>query len=182
VLPGLGRDAVVRGDDEDGVVRLGRAGDGVFHEVLVTRAVDDGEVGGVRAELLVGDVDGDPALPFLGEFVHHVGELEAALTLLLGFLAVALDDVFGNASGLVQQSADERALAVVDVADDGQVLVRSVGHGSHVGMRVLTQKVLGSYGQHLHGAPKWPPWRPPRPVTAPGVPQVPWPWVARVEV
>jgi hypothetical protein len=89
----------------------------------VARTVDDSELVGVRAELLVGDVDGDPALALLGEVVHHVGELEAALALLFCLFFVLFDDVLGDTPRLVEEASDERALPVVDVADDGQILV-----------------------------------------------------------
>jgi hypothetical protein len=129
VLLCLGLDAVVGGDHEHGVVCLARTRDHVLHEVAVAGTVDDREVVLVRVELLVGDVDGDPALALLGEVVHHVGELEAALALLLGFFAVLLDDVLRDGAGLEQESADQCALSVVNVADDGQVLMRFVTHG-----------------------------------------------------
>jgi len=129
VLSGLGRDAVVGRDDEHRVVGLGGARDHVLHEVTVARAVDDGEVVVVRVELLVGDVDRDATLALLGEVVHHVGELEAAFALLFGFLAVLLDYVLGDAPRLEEEATHERTLAVVDVADNGQVLVRFVTHG-----------------------------------------------------
>ena len=62
------------------------------------------------------------------EVVHHVGELEAGLAFLCGLLAVLLDDVVGDGPRLEQQSPDEGGLAVVDVADDRQVLVGFVTH------------------------------------------------------
>jgi len=77
----------------------------------------------------VGDVDRDATLALLGEVVHHVGELEAAFALLFGFLAVLLDYVLGDAPRLEEEATHERTLAVVDVADNGQVLVRFVTHG-----------------------------------------------------
>jgi len=105
------------------------ARDHVLHEVTVARTVDDGEVVLVGVELLVGDVDGYASLTLLGEVVHDVGELEATLALLLGLLSILLDDVLGDAPCLEQEPPDHRALPVVDVADDGQVLVRFVAHG-----------------------------------------------------
>jgi hypothetical protein len=65
----------------------------------------------------------------VGEVVHDVGELEATLALLLGFFLVLFDDVLGYAPRLVEEAPDHRALPVVDVADDGQVLVSLVAHG-----------------------------------------------------
>jgi len=123
VLLGLGLNAVVGGDNEDSVVSLGRARDHVLDEVAVARTVDDGEEVIVGVELLVGDVDGDTALALLGEVVHDVGELEAALALLLGLFFVLFDDVLGYAPRLVEEAPDQCALPVVDVTDNSQVLV-----------------------------------------------------------
>ncbi len=123
MLAGLWCDTVVSGDDEHRVVGLARARDHVFHEVAVARTVDDGEVVLVGVELLVGDVDGDTTLALLGEVVHHIGELKAALAFLFGFFFVLFDHVLGDGACLVQEASHKRALAVVNVADDGQVLV-----------------------------------------------------------
>jgi len=128
VLLGLWLDTVVGGDHEHGVVCLTRARDHVLHEVPVTRTVHDCEVVRVRVELLMGDVDGDPALALLREVVHHVGELESALSFLLCLFLVLLDDVLRYVLGLVQQPSDQCALSVIDVADDGQILVWFVAH------------------------------------------------------
>ena len=72
VLAGLGHRAVGRGDDEDGAVHLGGAGDHVLDVVGVTRAVDVGVVAGVGLVLDVGDGDGDAALALLGRVVDRV--------------------------------------------------------------------------------------------------------------
>ena len=72
VLPCLGHRAVGRGDDEDGPVHLGGAGDHVLDVVGVARAVDVGVVAGVRLVLDVGDGDGDAPLALLGRVVDRV--------------------------------------------------------------------------------------------------------------
>jgi len=128
VLLRLGLNAVVCCHDEHSVICLRGARDHVLHEVTVARAVDDGEVVLVGVELLVGDVDRDTALALFGQVVHDVGELESALALLFGFLSVLLDHVLGDAPCLEEEPPDERRLPVVDVADDGQVLVGFVAH------------------------------------------------------
>ena len=46
VLPGLGHDAFVRGDDQGHQVHAGGAGHHVAHEALVARDVDDAQVAG----------------------------------------------------------------------------------------------------------------------------------------
>ena len=59
VLAGLRHRAVVGGDDEDGAVHLGGAGDHVLDVVGVAGAVDVGVVPVGRLVLDVGDGDGD---------------------------------------------------------------------------------------------------------------------------
>ena len=63
VLAGLGHGSVGGGDDEDGAVHLGGAGDHVLDEVGVAGAVDVGVVAFFGFVLDVGDGDGDAALP-----------------------------------------------------------------------------------------------------------------------
>jgi len=77
----------------------------------------------------VGDVDGDTTLSLFGEVVHDLGELESALAFLFGFFSVLFNYVLWDGPCLEQESSDERAFAVVDVADNGQVLVRFLTHG-----------------------------------------------------
>ena len=109
VLARLGHRAVGRGDDQDGAVHLGGAGDHVLDVVGVAGAVDVRVVAGVGLVLDVGDGDGDAALALLGRVVDRV---EGAV------LGLALQaEVLGDGSG-------ERRLAVVDVADRADVDVR----------------------------------------------------------
>ena len=111
VLAGLGHRAVGRGDDQDGAVHLGGAGDHVLDVVGVAGAVDVGVVAGVGLVLDVGDGDGDPALALLGRVVDRV---EGAV------LGRALEgEVLGDRRG-------QRRLAMVDVADRADVDVRLV--------------------------------------------------------
>lgn len=62
---GLGHGAVGAGDDEDGAVHLGGAGDHVLDVVGVTGAVDVGVVAVLGLVLDGGGVDGDAACSFL---------------------------------------------------------------------------------------------------------------------
>lgn len=62
---GLGHGAVGAGDDEDGAVHLGGAGDHVLDVVGVTGAVDVGVVAVLGLVLDGGGVDGDAASSFL---------------------------------------------------------------------------------------------------------------------
>ena len=99
----------VRGDDEDGAVHLGGAGDHVLDVVGVAGAVDVGVVALVGLVLDVGDGDGDAALALLGRVVDGV---EGAV------LGLALQgQVLGD-------RRRERRLAMVDVTDGADVDVR----------------------------------------------------------
>ena len=64
VLPGLGHDAVVRGDDQQGEVHRGRPRHHVLDEPLVAGHVDEGDV---LVDERVAQLDGDPPLPLLLE-------------------------------------------------------------------------------------------------------------------
>ena len=109
VLAGLGHRAVGRGDDEDGPVHLGGAGDHVLDVVGVPRAVDVRVVARVGLVLDVGDGDGDAALALFGRVVDRI---EGAV------LGLALEgEVLADRRG-------EARLAVVDVADRADVDVR----------------------------------------------------------
>ena len=89
VLPGLGHDAFVGGDDQGHQVHAGGAGHHVAHEALVARHVDDAQVPAVGQDQV-----GEP------QFNGDAPEL-------LLFQAVRVD---------AGEGLDEGALAVVDVA------------------------------------------------------------------
>ena len=72
VLAGLGHGAIGGGDDEDGAVHLGGAGDHVLDVVGVAGAVDVGVVALVGFVLDVRDGDGDAAGALFGGVVDRV--------------------------------------------------------------------------------------------------------------
>ncbi len=109
VLTRLRHRPVVRGNDQDGAIHLGRARDHVLDEVGVAGAVDMRVVARVGLVLDVGDGDGDTAGLFLGRVVDRV---EGAVR------RVALQ------GEVLRDSCGERCLAVVDVADGAYVDVR----------------------------------------------------------
>ena len=106
VLAGLGHRPVGRGDDQDGAVHLGGAGDHVLDVVGMTRAVDVGVVAGVGLVLDVGDGDGDPALALLGGVVDRIER---------PVLGVALQ------GEVLRDRRGQARLAVVDVADRADI-------------------------------------------------------------
>ena len=109
-----------RVDDQQGRLGAGRAGDHVLQELDVAGSIQD-EVGppGCLEEDPRG-IDGDPLGLFVLQGVEEEGVLERLRAALAGrpnLLQLAL----GQRMGVGQQPADDRALAVVDVADDDDV-------------------------------------------------------------
>ena len=89
MLPRLGHDALVRGDDQQGEVDAADAGEHVLDEAFVARDVDDADLFAVgERQPGEAEVDGQPALLLLPQ-------------------PVGVDP---------GQGVDERGLAVVDVA------------------------------------------------------------------
>src|SRR5262249_38088521 len=109
VLTRLGHRPVGGGDDEDGAIHLGRAGDHVLDVVGVAGAVDMGVVALVGLVLDVGDGDRDAAGTLLGGVIDLVEGAEVCLAL--------------EGEGLGDRGG-EGGLAVVDVADRADVDVR----------------------------------------------------------
>ena len=145
VLARLGHRPIGRGDDQDGAVHLGGAGDHVLDVVGVARAVDVGVVARVGLVLDVGDGDGDAALTLLGRVVDGV---EGAV------LAAALErQVLGDGRG-------EGRLAMVDVTDGADVDVRLVALElllGHLASPTLSRLAAGyrSVGGRLLSPARW---------------------------
>ena len=111
----LGHDAMPRIDQQNGeVCRAGRR-DHVARVLFVARRVGDDELAQGRREIAVGDINRD-ALFALGD--EAVGQ-ERQVQGLAAALRRALDRgklVGENRLGVVQQPADQRALAIIDTA------------------------------------------------------------------
>ena len=114
VLARLGHRAVDGGDDEDGAVHLGRAGNHVLHVVGVSGAVDVRVVTVLRRVLDVGGGDREN----LGRVAAASGLGRLGDLVVLDLLAEALESLD------VRNSGRKRGLAVVDVADGADVHVR----------------------------------------------------------
>ncbi len=123
MLLGLLHDTIGGCDHEDCSIGLGCTGDHVLDEVTVAGAVHDGKVELGSVEPLVGDIDGDTSLTLFLQVVHNPCKFKGSLTLGLGFLAVAFDDVCRYSAGLEHHPAHGGRLSVVDVADYGEVHV-----------------------------------------------------------
>ena len=126
VAPGLVAHAFQRVDDQHRGVGLRGAGDHVAQEFGVAGRVDQHDVARAGAEADLRGVDGD-ALVALGlqriqqerPFERHAAPRADRLQHFQ--LAV------GQAAGLVQQAADQRRLAVIDMADDDDADLRARG-------------------------------------------------------
>ena len=114
----LRQQSLARVDQHDRQVGGGGAGGHVARVLLVARAVGDDELALVRAEVAVGDVDRDALLALGGQAVDQQREVDLVALRAVAD-AVLLERgqlVVEQQLGVVQQPADERALAVVDAA------------------------------------------------------------------
>lgn len=124
VPPGLVAHAFERVDDQHRAVGLRGTGDHVAQEFGVAGRVDQHDVARIGAESDLRGVDGD-ALVALGlQRIEQERPFERhAAPRADGFEHLEL--AFGQAAGLVQETADQRRLAMVDMADDDDADLRS---------------------------------------------------------
>jgi hypothetical protein len=113
-------------DDQDRAVSLRGAGDHVAQELGMSGRVDQHDVARIGAEADLRGVNGD-ALVALGlQCVEQERPFEGhAAPLADGFQHLEL--ALGQAAGLVQEAADERGLAVIDMANDDDAHLRPCG-------------------------------------------------------
>ena len=151
-------------DDQQGRLRLRDTGNRVLQELLMPRRVDD-DVGALRGlEEDLGCVDGD-ALVTLGlEGIQEERPFEGATALVARGLQFG-ELAFGEAAGVVQQPADQRGLAVIDMADDGEGKARllasniiggferdRVHDGSSLHISACAEPLEGVLALMIHGA------------------------------
>ena len=114
--PGLRKDTFARVDEDDRQVRGRRTSNHVARVLLVSRRVGGDELSPRGAEQTVRDVDRDALLALGGETVEQQGIVQVAVAR-TDALRVSLEGrhlVDGQEGGVVQQAAEQRALAVVD--------------------------------------------------------------------
>ena len=116
----LRQHAVARIDQDDGEVGGGGAGGHVARVLLVPGRVGDDELAPRRGEVAVGHVDGDALLALGAQAVGEQGEVEAVGGEIARGLAHAGQLVFVDALGIVEQAADQGALAIVHAARRGE--------------------------------------------------------------
>ena len=118
VPPGLRQHAVVGVDEDDGDIAGGGAGDHVARVLLVAGRVGDDELAPGGGEVAVGDIDGDALLALRLQAIDQERKVHAAplgadgaAVLANGFELILVDH-----PRVVQQTANQRALAVIDAA------------------------------------------------------------------
>ena len=138
VAPRLGEHALARVDENDGEIGGGGAGRHVARVLLMARRVGDDELALVGGEGAVGDVDGDALLALGRKPVDQQREVEiAALRAhLLGVGLKRRELVLEEHLGFVEQSSDERRLAVVDRAAGDEAQQVLVFLGLQIGLDV----------------------------------------------
>jgi len=103
-----------------------RTGDHVLEELDMPRRIDDDVVAAARLEEAARGVDGDALVLLVGERIEQEGVLER-LAGALAFPPDALELALGQRTGVGEQPPDQRALAVVDMADDDDVHLVAIG-------------------------------------------------------
>ena len=139
VAAGLIQHPLAGVDQDDGQIAGGGAGGHVAGVLLMARGVRDDEFALGGGEIAVGHVDGDALLALRLQAVHQQGQVQ----LLAGgaeLLAVGLQRfelIFIDLLGVVQQAADEGALAVVHAAAGEKTQQALVLLGVQVGFNAL---------------------------------------------
>ena len=117
VAPGLGQNAAAGIDQQHGEIAIRRAGRHVARVLHVAGRVGDDELAPRRGEVAIGDVDGDLLLAFGLQAVDQQRQVERRRLARAGALRRgALHLILVDQLGIVEQSADQRALAVIDAA------------------------------------------------------------------
>ena len=121
-------DAVPRIDQHDGHVGRRCASDHVARVLLVAWRVGDDEVALRGGEVAVGHVDGDALLAFGAQAIGQQRQVHLAVAVAATGARHCRQLVFEHRLGVVQQSADERALAVVDRSGGGDAQGGQAAH------------------------------------------------------
>ena len=86
----------------------------------MSRRVGDDELAPRRGKVAIGDVDGDALLPLGAQAVGEEREIDGAGRPVDRRLGHCLDLIFVNALRIVEQTADQRRLAIVHAARGGK--------------------------------------------------------------
>ena len=113
---GLLEHAVASIDEHDRDVGSRGAGDHVARVLRVARSVGDDEAAVRCGEVAVSDIDRDALLALGAQAVGQQGEVALAIAVATAGLVDRGELILEHRLGVVQQSTDQRALAVVDAA------------------------------------------------------------------
>ena len=116
VAPGLGREPLAHVDQQHGELGGGGGGDHVAGVLLVARRVGDDEGARAAAEVAVGDVDGDALFALGDQPVGDEREVGGGGSAAPAGAFDSLESVDQQRPAVVEQTPDERALAVIDAA------------------------------------------------------------------
>ena len=120
VAPRLLDDPLAGVDEHEGEVGGRVPGHHVARVLDVAGGVGDDELAQRRGEVAVGDVDGDALLALGPQAVGQQGEVGVLVAALAADALDRLELVLEDGLGVVEEPADERALAVVDRAGGGE--------------------------------------------------------------
>ena len=148
----LRKDAVAGVDQDDGEVGGRGPGCHVSRVLLVSRRVGDDELPPVGREIAVGDVDRDALLPLVLQAVGEQREIDilAGGAIPRGVLADGGKLILVDHLRLVEEPADERALAVVDAAAGDEPQHRLVLVAAQVLADVLGDEVVHGMGHQKY--------------------------------
>jgi hypothetical protein len=116
----LRQHAVTRVDQDNREIRGGGAGGHVTRVLLMPRRIGNDELAFRRGEIAVRHVDGDALFAFRAQAVREQRKIDDAAAAVGRRLHHAGELIFVHALGIVKQSADEGALAVVHTAGGGK--------------------------------------------------------------
>ena len=116
-------------DQDEREVGGRRARDHVARVLDVAGRVGDDELAPRRGEVAVGDVDRDALLALGAQAVGEQREVHVVVAAPAARLLDALELVLEDLLGVVEQAADQRALAVVDRAGRGEAQRAGVDSG-----------------------------------------------------
>ena len=120
MAPGLLDDALAGVDEHEGEVGGGVPRHHVAGVLDVPGGVGDDELPERRGEVAVGHVDGDALLALGPQAVGQQGQVGVLVAALAAQPLHRLELVLEDGLGVVEEPADERALAVVDRAGGGE--------------------------------------------------------------
>ena len=163
----LRQDALARVDQDDGEFGGGGAGRHVARILLMAGRIGNDEGAFVRAEIAIGDVDGDALFALRRKTVEQQREIEIG-ALRAELLAVALQGlqlVFEDAARVIEHAPDQRRFAVVDRAagEETQQRLRARcwrGIGRLRGMDAMHQKYPSCFLASIEPEPSWSIMRP----------------------